>query len=239
MRPWVPVRCVHLISTTEGMLAPYLVKQVPGWGITVWYSVPSVLISMLDMGNLEELGFGSVRTLFFAGEVFPTPQLRRLRRALPGVRLVNLFGPTETNVCTYYEVPADLADEMNEPIPIGRGCEQLETFAIKDDGAEAQVGEVGILWAKGDNLMQGYWNDPDKSASMLGLQADPRDLPGIACCTGDRVELMADGNYKFLGRRDHMIKIRGYRVDLGEIEAALSAHPDVLEAITIPMDGWR
>lgn len=225
--------CVHLISSTEGMLAPYLVKKVSDWGITVWYSVPSILVSMLNVGDLEGQGFGSVHTLLFAGEVFPTPQLRRLRRVLPGVRFANLFGPTETNVCTYYEVPADLPDEVNEPIPIGRGCEHMETFAIRDDGAEAQVGEVGILWARGDNLMQGYWNDPDKTASIL--QADPRGVPGLACCTGDRVELLEDGNYKFLGRRDHMVKIRGYRVDLGEVESALAAHPDVLEAITVPL----
>ena len=225
--------CVHLISSTEGMLAPYLVKKVPDWGITVWYSVPSILVSMLNTGNLEEQGFGSVHTLFFAGEVFPTPQLRRLRRALPGVRLANLFGPTETNVCTYYEVPADLPDEMNEPIPIGRGCEHMDTFAIKDDGTVAGIGEVGILWARGDNLMRGYWNDPEKTASIL--QADPRGVSGLACCTGDRVELLEDGNYKFLGRRDHMVKIRGYRVDLGEVESALAAHPDVLEAVTVPL----
>ena len=225
--------CLHLISSTEGMLAPYLVKKVPEWGITVWYSVPSILVSMLNVGNLEEHGFGSVRTLFFAGEVFPTPQLRRLRRALPGVRMANLFGPTETNVCTYYVVPDELPDDMNEPISIGRGCEHMETFAIKDDGTEAGVGEVGILWARGDNLMQGYWNDPEKTASML--QADPRGVSGLACCTGDRVELLEDGNYKFLGRRDHMVKIRGYRVDLGEVESALAAHPDVLEAVSLPL----
>src|SRR5690606_25090395 len=76
---------VHLIGTTEAMLAGYLVRQVPAWGITVWYSVPSILVAMLDSGGLEAKGFGEVRLLFFAGEVFPTPQLRRLRRALPEV----------------------------------------------------------------------------------------------------------------------------------------------------------
>jgi amino acid adenylation domain-containing protein len=150
---------VHLIGTAEAMLAPYLVRKVPEWGITVWYSVPSILVAMLDGGDLERAGFGKVRILFFAGEVFPTPQLRRLRRALPGVGLYNLFGPTETNVCTYYEVPPDIPDDATAPIPIGRACEHLETFVLDDDGREVSEGVEGTLWVCGGNLMQGYWND--------------------------------------------------------------------------------
>jgi amino acid adenylation domain-containing protein len=224
---------VRLISAAEGMLAPYLVKMIPEWGITVWYSVPSILIAMLDAGRLEERGLGRVRLLFFAGEVFPTPQLRRLRRALPGVALYNLFGPTETNVCTYYEVPSDLADGHDAPIPIGRACEHMETFVLDDDGREAGAGVEGTLWARGGNLMRGYWNDPERTAATL--RPDPRGRPGLAYCTGDRVVLRPDGDYEFRGRRDHMVKIRGYRVELGEIESALAAHPDVLEAVAVPL----
>ena len=224
---------VHLIGTTEAMLAPYLVRKVPEWGITVWYSVPSILVAMLDRGGLERAGFGRVRILFFAGEVFPTPQLRRLRRALPEVGLYNLFGPTETNVCTYYEVPPDIPDDTTAPIPIGRACEHLETFVLDDDGQEVGEGVEGTLWARGGNLMQGYWNDRERTATSL--QPDPRGRLGLAYCTGDRVKLLASGDYQFLGRRDHMIKTRGYRVELGEIESALTAHPDVLEAVVVPL----
>ncbi|MBI4241871.1 MAG: amino acid adenylation domain-containing protein [Candidatus Rokubacteria bacterium] len=224
---------VHLIGATEGMLAAYLVRQVPLWGITVWYSVPSILMAMIDAGGLERTGFGRVRTLFFAGEVFPTPQLRRLRRALPGVGLFNLFGPTETNVCTYYEVPPDLPDDWTAPISIGRACEHMETFVLDDEGRTVGEGVEGTLWARGDNLMQGYWNDAERTAASL--RPDPRGRPGTAYCTGDRVVLQADGNYEFRGRRDHMIKVRGHRVELGEVECALVAHPEVLEAVAIPL----
>jgi amino acid adenylation domain-containing protein len=228
---------VHVIGSTEAMLAAYLVRQVPAWGITVWYSVPSILVSMLDSGGLEDAGFEPVRLLFFAGEVFPTPQLRRLRRALPKVALYNLFGPTETNVCTYYEVPADLPDEWVAPISIGRACEHMETFALDDEGREVGPGVEGTLWARGGNLMQGYWNDPDRTAGCL--KPDPRGRPGLAYCTGDRVRLLPDGNYEFHGRRDHMIKTRGYRVELGEVESALAAHPEVLEAVVVPLPDPR
>ena len=91
----------------------------------------------------------------------------------------------------------------------------------------------GTLWARGGNLMQGYWNDRERTATSL--QPDPRGRLGLAYCTGDRVKLLASGDYQFLGRRDHMIKTRGYRVELGEIESALTAHPDVLEAVVVPL----
>src|SRR5690606_28708865 len=81
--------------------------------------------------------------------------------------------------------------------------------------------------------MTGYWNDPERTARML--RPDPRGHAGTACDTGDRVRIMQGGGYEFLGRRDHMIKTRGYRVELGEIEAALAAHPAVLHAVTVPV----
>jgi amino acid adenylation domain-containing protein len=220
---------VRLISSIEAMLPPYLVKSVADWGITVWYSVPSILTAMLEVGDLESRGFGDVRVLLFAGEVFPTPQLRRLRRALPRVRLSNLFGPTETNVCTYYDVPGELPNWRS--IPIGRACEHLETFVLDDGGNEVGVGVEGTLWVKGDNLMAGYWDDRAKTEQSL--TRDPRGGPGVAYCTGDRVRLQEDGNYEFLGRRDHMIKVRGFRVETGEIEAVMATHPRVVEAVVV------
>ncbi|MGC4113933.1 MAG: amino acid adenylation domain-containing protein [Myxococcales bacterium] len=232
---WAALGCgaeVRLFDSTEAMLAPHLVRSLDAEGITVWYSVPSILVSMLDAGGLGLRRPSRLRTLFFAGEVFPTPQLRRLRDALPGVRLFNLFGPTETNVCTYWEVPERL--EADTPIPIGGGCENLETFVVDDRGAVvAAPGAEGTLWVRGGNLMRGYWGDETRTATML--QPDPRGVSGLACCTGDVVRLRPDGHYDFKGRRDHMIKTRGYRVELGEIEAALASHPAVREAVAVPL----
>jgi len=225
---------VRLISSLEGMLAPWLARQIDDWGITVWYSVPSILVSMLETGLLTAPAWPRLRLLLFAGEVFPTPQLRRLRRAVPGAGLYNLFGPTETNVCTYYEVPAEIPDGQTEPIPIGRTCEHLETFVLDDAGSVAAPGAEGTLWARGANLMLGYWNDPQRTAATL--QADPRGGPGLAYCTGDRVVQQEDGEYRFRGRRDHQVKIRGYRIELGDVEAALAAHADVLEAVALPLE---
>lgn len=233
---------VRLLSPTEGMLAPYLVRMLDVWGITVWYSVPSALIAMLEQGGLEARPPERLRIVFFAGEVFPMAQLRRLRRALPHASLVNLFGPTETNVCTYQVVPGALPEPPSGPgagafrgfLPIGHGCENLEAFVIDDEGAETDLpGTEGTLWARGGNIMQGYFGDPEKTAAVL--KPDPRGRPGLACCTGDQVRILPDGAYEFRGRRDHMVKVKGHRVELGEIEAVLAEHPGVREAVAVAL----
>jgi L-proline---[L-prolyl-carrier protein] ligase len=224
---------VRLLSATEGMLAPHLVRTLHAWGITVWYSVPSVLASMLEHG-LAARPPAALRLVLFAGEVFPIAQLRRLRRALPGATLVNAFGPTETNVCTYHVVASDIPDARTEPVPIGIACEGLDTFVADEDGRLVErPGVEGTLWVKGAHVMRCYWNAPDRTAAML--RPDPRGLPGTACCTGDRVRRLPDGTYEFRGRRDHLVKVRGHRVELGEVEAALAAHPAVAEAIAVAL----
>jgi len=97
--------------------------------ISVWYSVPTVLTMLVTRGGLEGGEFPQLRTILFAGEVFPTPHLRRLRQLLPHVRFANLFGPTETNVCTWWEVPP-LPEEMTESIPIGRAIENVPASSL-------------------------------------------------------------------------------------------------------------
>ncbi len=207
-------------------------------GISVWYSVPSALTllarTLPGPGALPRL-----RTVVFAGEVFPTKELRRLRELLPDVSLWNLYGPTETNVCTYYRV-TDLPEDDRVPIPIGRACENTEVFALRDDGQLAGVGEEGELFVRGTGVMDGYWGRPEKTAEVLVANPLPGGTRDMAYRTGDLVRLRPDGDYEFLGRRDHQIKSRGYRIELGDIEAALAANQEFLEsaAIAVPHDDW-
>jgi amino acid adenylation domain-containing protein len=205
--------------------------------ITTWYSVPSALTLMTralpPSGALPHL-----RTVIFAGEVFRTPDLRRLREALPGVDLWNLYGPTETNVCTYYRVQE--LPEDHESIPIGRACENTDVLALRDDGGVAGVGEEGELFVRGAAAMDGYWGQPRKTAEVLGPHLLPGGRSVLAYRTGDLVRMRPDGDYEFLGRRDHQIKSRGYRIELGDIEAALGANPDLLESavVAVPHIEW-
>jgi amino acid adenylation domain-containing protein len=205
-------------------------------GITVWYSVPSAL--MLVTRAAAGGSFPGLRAVVFAGEVYPTKHLRALRALVPDAVLWNLYGPTETNVCTYYRV--DELPEDDRTIPIGRACENTEVFAIRPDGGVAGMGEEGELYVRGSSVMRGYWGRPERSAESLVQNPAAPHLPELVYRTGDLVKLRPDGNYDFLGRRDHQVKSRGYRIELGEIEAALHAHPGLQEAVTVavPHQEW-
>ncbi len=203
--------------------------------ITVWYSVPMVLMLLLARGKLEQRDLSALRIVLFAGEVFPTKHLRALMEKLPGKRYANLYGPTETNVCAYYEVET-ISPDQTAPIPIGKACTNTNLIAINPAGQQVTgPGEEGLLYARGSTVMQGYYGRPENTAASfipnpfsVGRQED-------LYCTGDWVTVDEKGNYLFVGRKDHMIKTRGYRVELGEIEAVMVAHPAVDEAVALPI----
>lgn len=209
--------------------------------ITVTYLVPSILSLMVNYGKLDAHDFSTLRTILFAGEVFPIKYLRQLVAAIPHVDYFNLYGPTETNVCTYYKVqPNDILPECTEPVPIGIACENIEVFAVDDRGQlVSKPGQEGELWVRGSCVAQGYWGDPEKTAKGFVHNTYQPNYNEVAYRTGDIVVLDEDGiNWRYIGRRDHMIKSRGYRIELGEIESVLYSHQNVKEAavVAIPDD---
>jgi amino acid adenylation domain-containing protein len=200
--------------------------------ISVWYSVPSILSMMTDRGQVGESDFRHLRTILFAGEVFPTKYLSRLMRLLPHVEFANLYGPTETNVCTFYRMPEPPLEDAGD-IPIGRAIANVSTFVVTPEGRRAAPGEVGELLVRGTTVMRGYWGDPDKTAERLVPDPFGDQFQDQVYRTGDMVEELPQGDYRFLGRKDNQIKSRGYRIELGEIETALYAHPEVVECAVI------
>lgn len=219
---------VVLVPASASVFPVEVARFIEGNGITIWYSVPSVLSMLVRHGGLAGGEFQSLRTVLFAGEVFPTKYLRRLMNLLPHVEFANLYGPTETNVCTYYRVPP-IPEDQNEAIPIGRAIADVEVFAVTDDGLVAAPGEEGELYVRGSTVMLGYWADAERTARGLFPNPFGGELRDPVYRTGDLVREDPDGNYRFFGRRDAQIKSRGYRIELGEIEGALYAHPAVVE----------
>jgi amino acid adenylation domain-containing protein len=206
-------------------LAPLIAQQ----RITVWYSAPSILSLLAQYGGLETQDLSACRLVLFAGEVFPVKHLRLLKKLVPHPRYFNLYGPTETNVCTYYEIPADIPEDRTQPYPIGKVCSHLEALVIDEGGNPASRGMEGELVIRGPGVTQGYWNLPENNARAF-YQAPSGE---VWYRTGDVVIEGDDGNYTFLGRRDRMIKKRGYRIELSEIEATLYGHPLIEEAAVI------
>src|SRR5437762_2255183 len=201
--------------------------------ITVWYSVPMVLSLLQLRGKLEERDLNALRLVLFAGEVFPTKHLRALMQKLPHPKYANLYGPTETNVCAYYPVQP-IASEDSAPIPIGKACANTDLIAIDADGRKiTEPGQEGLLYARGSIVMQGYYGRPKESAACFIRNPFAGGREENLYCTGDWVTFDEKGNYLFVGRKDHMIKTRGYRVELGEIEAVMVAHAAVDEAVAL------
>jgi clorobiocin biosynthesis protein CloN4 len=214
---------LFLIADSISYVPASLTEFAARHAITVWYSVPSALVLMLDRGGLETRAQQlALRTICFAGEVFPIGALRRLRSAFPEARLLNLYGPTETNVCAFFEV-TDIAPDRIAPMPIGRACCGDRIWARNDAGEVCLPGEVGELIVDGPTVMSGYWGHP--------AQVGPYP-------TGDLVRADEAGRFTYLGRADHMVKVRGHRVELGEIEAALSAQLDAeIEDVAVVVVG--
>jgi amino acid adenylation domain-containing protein len=218
-----------LIGEKLGKEPLALAETVAREAITVWYSTPSILSLLARYGRMEKFDYSQLRLVLFAGEVFPIPQLRMLQEIWPHPRYFNLYGPTETNVCTYIEAPSDIPVDRTAPLPIGRVCSSFEARVVDEEGAVLPAGEKGELLVSGPGVMLGYWGLPERNANAFAV-----DDHGKAWYrTGDLVVEIEAGIYLFHGRRDRMVKRRGYRIELGEIEAGLATHPHVRDVAVV------
>jgi acyl-coenzyme A synthetase/AMP-(fatty) acid ligase len=176
---------------------------------TVIYGVPSMFMKLCAALSPGEALPASVRAILFAGEVFPPRELALLAERAPHAALYNFFGPTETNVCTFHPVRRDALDGTSE-VPIGRPCPFAACRLVDDSGATIEGAGTGELVVSG-----------------------PTTVGGGPYATRDRVQRDAEGTLWFRGRIDRMVKVRGYRVEPGEVEAALAKHPEVRAAAVI------
>ncbi|MFB9905558.1 amino acid adenylation domain-containing protein [Allokutzneria oryzae] len=193
---------------------------------TVLYTTPSTFIALLNRGELAEAK-PPLRQVMYAGEPFPTPQLRRLRDALPGTRIANIYGPTETNIITCHWV--DSIPDDDSPIPLGRVVDDTEILVVNDAGDRTCApNEVGELWCRGGTVTLGYLGLDDKTAECL-VRSPFHSYPAYFWRTGDYGFYDQDGVLHYRGRKDSMVKVKGFRIELGEIETALAKHPSLDE----------
>lgn len=215
---------LHIVSEELGKNPRELAQFIANRQLTVWYSTPSILALLAQFGSLETFDCSSLRLVFFAGEVFPVRHLKSLTRLWPHPRYFNLYGPTETNVCTFAEVPSSIPEDRTEPYPIGPACEHCDPLVLDSEKIGVKPGEEGLLYISGPSVFQGYWNRPVENAAAF------LEREGIRWyCTGDVVREDPKEGFIYVGRRDRMVKRRGYRIELDDIECALYRHPKIRE----------
>lgn len=204
-------------------------------GITVWNSVPSALVGLLARGRLDERDLPSLRLVLFAGEPFPLPSLRALRAAVPDAALYNIYGQTEANSSTYHRVD-EIPEADDAPLPIGKPFDNYDVLLLDADGQAVEgPGVDGELYVVGPAVASGYYDDSERTAKAFVQHPLRPERRQVVYKTGDRACLDEAGRLLFKGRADLAVKVRGFRVELEEIEAVTKAVPHVGDAVVAPV----
>ncbi len=180
--------------------------------------VPTIMVNIANMDLLSNYKLESLKTVWFAGEVFPTKQFNYWHHHLPQTTFANLYGPIEITLdCTYYIVDKEIPDE--QPLPIGYACRNTDIIILDaDDRAVKEPNVEGELCVRGTSLAMGYYNNAEKTAAAFVQNPLNKAYPEVIYRTGDIVCYDEDGLIMFKGRKDNIVKHMGYRTDLGEIE---------------------
>lgn len=219
---------LYLVSEELGKNPRELSRFIAAHALTVWYSTPSILTLLVQFGQLETHDMSSLRLVLFAGEVFPVKHLRAVQQQWPHPAYYNLYGPTETNVCTFARIPSNVPEDRDTPYPIGFACAHCDALVLDGEGQEVTPGQEGLLYIAGPSVFGGYWNRWALNVSLFLERAGRRWYN-----TGDVVRWDPADGYIYVGRRDRMVKRRGYRIELGEIERALYLHDRIREAAVV------
>ena len=215
----IPKKCFSFHKTMMQFLAQHEINTI--------FFVPSALIAIANSGILDITQPTTLTRVYFCGEVMPNRQLNQWRRALPQAQFCNMYGPTEiTDVCSYYIVDREFDDD--EPLPIGKACENTRIIILNDENRPVGEDETGELCVLGTCLSMGYYNNPEQTNKAFVQNPLNTVFVERMYRTGDLARYNELGEIMFLGRKDFQIKHQGcYRIELGEIETALLAVPSV------------
>jgi len=220
---WTLTRgCTIVLHRDDGAS---IADEIAHHGVTHLQMTPS-LARMLTLDARTFAGLGSLKQILLGGEAVPASLVTRIREVFKG-DIYNMYGPTETTIwSTTYRV-----EEVTNPIPIGRPILNTDIFLLDEEFNPVEDSEPAELFIGGHGVARGYWRRPDLTVErFLNIRAL---LPHPIYRTGDLARLMPNGELEFLGRVDQQIKLRGHRIEPGEIEALLEQYPGVSEAVVI------
>jgi amino acid adenylation domain-containing protein len=211
----------------------------PGW-LAGWTARMGVTVSLLAPALcrlLTEPPAGpmpSLRRAFFVGDVLLRRDVERLRALAPEVSCINLYGSTETQRAVgYHRITNDADNEAREVYPLGRGMPDVQLLVLTRAGRLAGIGEVGEVSVRSPHLAGGYLDDPVLTAERFVANPFTGRAGDRIYRTGDLGRYRPGGEVEPLGRADLQVQIRGFRVELGEVEAALARHPAIREAVAV------
>lgn len=229
--------CLVLPDPARQRDPQHWLEQAGRHGVTVWNTAPALLEMLVEYAEMEpEAAIGALRTLrlvMLSGDWIPLSLPDRLRRLAPQAEVMSLGGATEASIWSI-TCPVGHIDPGWRSIPYGRALRGQCFFVLDEDGAPCPVGEAGELFIGGNGLARGYTADPVQTAERFAVHPV---LGRRLYRTGDLGRWTAEGTIEFLGRVDRQVKIRGHRIELGEVEAVLARHPAVRQCVVSSVRG--
>ncbi|RMZ58791.1 amino acid adenylation domain-containing protein [Chryseobacterium nematophagum] len=226
---WVPLLKggTIVIAKEDSLNVDYLVKLIAQERVTSVFFT-TMLFNLLAKEKGAHLD--GVKQILFGGEQCSPDSIAKMKQKLPNTEIVHVYGPTETTTFfSSYSIPSD---EILNTVPIGKPMDGMSAYILDNDFEQVVGKEIGELYISSGGIARGYLNQPFLTAEKFF--PDPFGVPGSRMYqTGDLVYLNENGDLVFVGRKDQQVKVRGFRVELGEIEEALRAHPNVSESSVV------
>lgn len=225
---------MRLVIVPEDKIGnPYsLLDYMKKSGVTIWHSVPTLLLQLMTAirnGRTNELP--KVRRFMIGGEAWSTALAKEVRKFFPDAKIVNMYGPTETTIwVSSYEIGVDL-EKLNS-IPIGKPIDNNKMIILDSEMKPCGVSISGDIYISGANVTKGYFKDENKTSEVF-ISVNKEGESQILYKSGDIGRLLSDGNIEFLGRKDGMVKVHGYRIEIGEIENALHEYGDISDSAVV------
>jgi D-alanine--poly(phosphoribitol) ligase subunit 1 len=227
---------VVALDALKGRPPAELISDIASNGCTFFFAVPTLFMYLDSMRLLTPEKLPSVTRFMFGGEGFPIPRLRRFYDAFAGkARLINCYGPTETScICSGLQITVSVLDTTEGFAPLGQFNPSFSHRILDDELRPVAAGEIGELWLGGPCVGLGYFNNPEETAKRFRQDPLIDGYRAILYRTGDLVALdQQTGLLRFRGRADNQVKLRGYRVELEEIDHALASIPGVKQALAV------
>lgn len=215
--------CLYPYSMKNSGSLEEFYKLVVRDKLTVWHSVPSLYRFFADSLN-EKDRFYDIRWVLLGGEPLREHDLELFKSYFPGALLANVYGQTESSVSTICTISQE---NTFDDVSLGRPLDKTEILLVDEEENIVETMGIGEIVVSCDHIAPGYWKDPENSAEVF---THDEDL-GLLYWTGDLGRLTAEGDIKMMGRKDFQVKVRGFRVETGEIESALLRYPAVRESV--------